>query len=1038
MLSRTSRALAASFAFLLVIGLLTTPNPASAAPYVGADLVLDGSEFSALSGFHNPPDPGWNVDGSAIWTNTSDEWAEYEVELTAGLWQVGIEAINEGDLSPDPWWYPQYELTVSLSTLSTENLYVQASDNEVHHGFMEYYVPADGTYTARFTWLNDQAENPLPGGGFEYDANIRIERVFLDQVHDIAPGQWFTNPTNGHAYALTEDWATFEETEAQAVSWGGHLVTISDQDEQDWLYETFGSWGWLIGLNDIDVEGTFVWASGEPVTYTNWCFGEPNDHLGEDAVSMIGSAQCWNDVPGGGAGIVEMGAAPAATVDVSLSNDWVSGGGFLPNGSADVDVNGAGSSVGIDSEGRFFFNPGPDLVAGDTISVSDGVVTKILTLADLSFDSLDPDTDIGSGTAAVPDGTELDVSTEGPHVTTTVTGGVWSVDFATEAGVDVLARSFGSATLFDSDGDGTVAEGETPRVDVSLSNDWVSGGGFLPNGSADVDVNGAGSSVGIDSEGRFFFNPGPDLVAGDTISVSDGVVTKILTLADLSFDSLDPDTDIGSGTAAVPDGTELDVSTEGPHVTTTVTGGVWSVDFATEAGVDVLARSFGSATLFDSDGDGTVAEGETPRVDVSLSNDWVSGGGFLPNGSADVDVNGAGSSVGIDSEGRFFFNPGPDLVAGDTISVSDGVVTKILTLADLSFDSLDPDTDIGSGTAAVPDGTELDVSTEGPHVTTTVTGGVWSVDFATEAGVDVLARSFGSATLFDSDGDGTVAEGETPRVDVSLSNDWVSGGGFLPNGSADVDVNGAGSSVGIDSEGRFFFNPGPDLVAGDTISVSDGVVTKILTLADLSFDSLDPDTDIGSGTAAVPDGTELDVSTEGPHVTTTVTGGVWSVDFATEAGVDVVPGSYGSVGLTDEDGDQTIAEASAIALLHPTFTVFVNDDFSTTEDIVGFDFFPSSHVTITIDLGDDGSIDYEDTATVDDGGDVRFDTGIPTVQEGDRVTLTDDLDPPRVKSHIVGFLTLIEVDDSADLVRGTGRTGTELYRPGDRPDPTIP
>ncbi len=45
-----------------------------------------------------------------------------------------------------------------------------------------------------------------------------------------------------------------------------------------------------------------MWASGDPVTYTNWCPGEPNDAGGnEDAGIMsnesTGIDLCWNDVP---------------------------------------------------------------------------------------------------------------------------------------------------------------------------------------------------------------------------------------------------------------------------------------------------------------------------------------------------------------------------------------------------------------------------------------------------------------------------------------------------------------------------------------------------------------------------------------------------------------------------------------------------------------------------------------------------------------------------------------------------------------------
>ena len=74
-----------------------------------------------------------------------------------------------------------------------------------------------------------------------------------------------------------------------------------------------------IGLNDFAQEGTFVWSNGDPVTYTNWYPGEPNDFLGmEDGVELnlaafYGYPNGWNDYLNTGLlqGIMELPSLPA-------------------------------------------------------------------------------------------------------------------------------------------------------------------------------------------------------------------------------------------------------------------------------------------------------------------------------------------------------------------------------------------------------------------------------------------------------------------------------------------------------------------------------------------------------------------------------------------------------------------------------------------------------------------------------------------------------------------------------------------------------
>jgi hypothetical protein len=89
---------------------------------------------------------------------------------------------------------------------------------------------------------------------------------------------------NGHFYGLTPI-GSWTSAEAYAVSLGGHLVTIDDAAENEFIHATFltgagASEDFWIGLlspsGDWTNPATWVWVSGSPSTYRNWRPGQPD------------------------------------------------------------------------------------------------------------------------------------------------------------------------------------------------------------------------------------------------------------------------------------------------------------------------------------------------------------------------------------------------------------------------------------------------------------------------------------------------------------------------------------------------------------------------------------------------------------------------------------------------------------------------------------------------------------------------------------------------------------------------------------------
>jgi hypothetical protein len=103
---------------------------------------------------------------------------------------------------------------------------------------------------------------------------------------------------NGHEYFLTARASTWMDSEAQAVAQGGHLVAINDAQEAAWIQANFGiNTSIWIGFNDLATEGNWVWSNGDPVIYTNWLPGEPNNSLDEDGAVTGGLwGAGWNDL----------------------------------------------------------------------------------------------------------------------------------------------------------------------------------------------------------------------------------------------------------------------------------------------------------------------------------------------------------------------------------------------------------------------------------------------------------------------------------------------------------------------------------------------------------------------------------------------------------------------------------------------------------------------------------------------------------------------------------------------------------------------
>lgn len=113
----------------------------------------------------------------------------------------------------------------------------------------------------------------------------------------------------GSTYQLIQGYYTWDQAKADAVARGGHLATITS--EQEWKNITgqlgagfaVGHEAW-IGATDEEKEGVWKWITGETFDFSKWRVGEPSGHSdsNEDYASIFGDSrqgavagESWND-----------------------------------------------------------------------------------------------------------------------------------------------------------------------------------------------------------------------------------------------------------------------------------------------------------------------------------------------------------------------------------------------------------------------------------------------------------------------------------------------------------------------------------------------------------------------------------------------------------------------------------------------------------------------------------------------------------------------------------------------------------------------
>ena len=189
--------------------------------------------------------------------------------------------------------YTLYWDNVSVIDSSDTAILSITNENYTHSSL------SDGTYYYKVAAVNSSGTGTLSSVG----SAILSASIQGSETND------------GHTYAITTSAMNWENAKIEAASLGGYLSTVNTKAENDWLTETFISYGnFWIGAEDKDTEGTWIWDNGTtsddggvtdnisagakwPDGTLKWGSGEPNNSDSEEhCLTIRNSTGVWNDV----------------------------------------------------------------------------------------------------------------------------------------------------------------------------------------------------------------------------------------------------------------------------------------------------------------------------------------------------------------------------------------------------------------------------------------------------------------------------------------------------------------------------------------------------------------------------------------------------------------------------------------------------------------------------------------------------------------------------------------------------------------------
>jgi len=638
-----------------------------------------------------------------------------------------------------------------------------------------------------------------------------------------------------------------------------------------------------------------------------------------------------------------------------------------------------------------FINGAFDVKPGDVVTLTDGTTTKTHIVIDLKVTDFDVDGDKVSGTtdplATISHVFVCDDNHCSGRTTVADEFGNWTADFSTPGDTshpetfDIRPGTEGLAIQFDADGATQISWSvPNPRFTVWFEEDNVTGWEWPENIPITLTIDDPFTTDNPDYSDVQYVSPAPwdpenltvrfatenniNIQPGFNVTISDGTVSKSMTVDNLTVTEINVENDTIVGTS--DPGAQIVMFVCAPsdcgggiglRSTVANADGNWSINYQVAENPDEETYDIRPGDRFEissrmsPDEGGTQVRRSAPEPTITarpwFDNNTVAANNWLAGTLLTLTIDDpATSGQSPDFTATFTAKSDPDggtwtpfrlgsayvLKPGDHISITGDGITKTTTVADFRITSVDIENEVVTGTAG-PGVSEVDVriSTSPTMMRryVSVTNGIWTADFSVatpEYGTyDIELGDYVTAYWQDSDGDWTTDIWFPYHTTSHPDEDRVEGYGWPLGTPVNIQVDDPVTPGNPDFSGQtapdmavgyaafnLNFHGQYDLKGGDVVTVSQGGIVKTHTVADIAVTSIDSDADTVSGTTNTAWVNIGILSWRGGvyRAGTVDQDGNWSANFGDPGDTsqdifDIQPGVMGFATYAEEDEDQT-------------------------------------------------------------------------------------------------------------------------------------